>query len=111
MRIDDKTLARYMAEKPALKPYTFVIESSRRMRPHTLSLKEEELLGATYPLMTDWPGQLYQRGLDRTNFGKVKAPEGELDVFKQENTLRNSTDRAAREAGFKMMYNGLSVQR
>jgi len=111
MRIDDNSLARYMAARPALKPYAFVIESARRLRPHTLSLKEEELLGATYPLMTDWQGQLYQRGLDRTNFGKVKTPEGELDVYKQENTLSNSPDRPAREAGFKKMYAGLASQR
>lgn len=111
MRIDDSTLARYMAARPALKHYGFVIESARRLRPHTLSLKEEELLGATYPLMADWQGQLYQRGLDRTNFGKVSTPQGELDVFKQENTLRNSPDRAVREAGFKKMYAGLGTQR
>jgi oligoendopeptidase F len=111
MRIDESTLSRYMSARPAIKPYTFVIESARRLRPHTLSLKEEELIGATYLLMADWQGQLYQRGLDRTSFGKVTTPQGELDVFKQENTLRNSPDRAVREAGFKKMYDGLAAQR
>lgn len=110
-RIDDKTLARYMAEKPALKVYSFAIESARRLRPHILSLKEEELLSTLNPLMADWEGQLYQKGLDRTQWAKIKAAEGELDVFKQEGTINNSPDRAVREEGFKKQYEGYASQR
>jgi oligoendopeptidase F len=111
MLIDDKTLARFIVQKPDLKKYSYEIETARRLRPHTLSLKEEELLGATGPLMTDWQGQLYQRSLDRTTFGKVQAPNGELDVWKQQTELINSSDREARKQGHLKIYEGYKQQR
>ena len=50
------------------------------MRPHTLTLKEEELLNAIAPHVNDWPGELYQKTLDHTKWGTVKTASGELDV-------------------------------
>ena len=58
MQIDDRTLAAFIAQKPSLKSYLFAIESVRRYRPYTLSLKEEELLSATAP-NNDWQAELY----------------------------------------------------
>jgi oligoendopeptidase F len=111
MRIDEKTLAGYTAQKPALKPYHFAIQSARRQRPHTLTLKEEELLSATGPLMTDWEEELYQRAIDRTQFGKIPAPGGDLDVWRQSGEISNSADRATREAGYKKRFAGYQAQR
>jgi oligoendopeptidase F len=111
MRIDAKTLARFTAQEPRLKVYHFAIEQSRRNRPHTLTLQEEELLGTTSPLLTGWQSELYQKALDRTQFGKVRSPQGELDVWKQTGEIDNSPDRPTREAGFKKRYAGYATHR
>jgi oligoendopeptidase F len=58
MQIDERRLADFVAHKPSLKTYLFAIESVRRYRPYTLSLKEEELLNATAP-NNDWQAELY----------------------------------------------------
>lgn len=111
MRINDKTLAKFLAQKPALKEYTFVIESARRFAPHTLSLKEEELLAEVEPLASDWTAELFQRALDRTPWGKVKAGSESLDVYQQFQEIANSPDRAVREDGFRKTYAALATQR
>ena len=75
MQIDDRSLAAFVGRKPALKSYLFAIESARRYRPYTLSLKEEELLSATSP-NNDWQSELY---------GKLRAlpqvTRSERDLF------------------------------
>ncbi len=111
MRIDERTLARFMAQKPALKEYAFVIESARRYAPHTLSLKEEELLSEVEPLTSDWTAELFQRAVDRTLWGKVKAGSDMLDVYQQGQEISNSQDRAVREAGFRKTYAAIASQR
>ncbi len=104
MRVDAKTFARFVAQQPALKPYAFAVRSARRLAPHTLSLKEEELLSALGPHTSDWQGELYQKVVDRTEWGKVRAFGSEFDVRRDRGTLNNSQDRAAREAGFNAVH-------
>lgn len=111
MRIDKAALARFIREEPALKPYAFEIESAVRLRPHTLSLKEEELLGAIDPVINQWQEQLYQGTLDRTPWAKVHTSGGDLDVLRNEGTLRNSADRMEREQGFKLLHAGYRQNR
>jgi oligoendopeptidase F len=60
MQIDNRRLAAFVARRPSLKSYLFEIESARRYRPYTLSLKEEELLSATAP-SNDWQAELYDK--------------------------------------------------
>ena len=60
MQVDDRRLAEFVSRKASLKSYLFEIESARRYRPYTLSLKEEELLSATAP-NNDWPAELYDK--------------------------------------------------
>lgn len=60
MQIDDRALASFVARKPKLKEYLAAIEATRRYRPYTLSLKEEELLSALAP-NNDWQFDLYDR--------------------------------------------------
>lgn len=111
MNLDDQTLSRFLQQKPALKAFAFVIELARRYRPHTLSLKEEELLREVAPLTRDWPAELFQKTRDRTQFGTIHTTGGELDVYRQEQEIYNSADRGVREAGFKKKYAGYSAQR
>ena len=111
MALDDAAAARLVRQKPELKAYSFVIESARRYAPHTLSLKEEELLSELTPLMKDWTVELFQKTRDRTQFGTVLAGGRELDVYKQDLDIENSPDRAVRESGFKKRYAGFASQR
>ena len=49
----------FVPNTPSLKRYNFAVESVRRYRAHTLSLKEEELLSATAP-NNEWQYDLYE---------------------------------------------------
>lgn len=60
MQVDGRQLSAMVARRPGLKPYLFAVESAQRYRPHTLSLKEEELLNATAP-NNDWASELYDK--------------------------------------------------
>jgi oligoendopeptidase F len=111
MRFDRNKEIAYARKVPALKKYAFVIESSRRLAPHTLSLKEEELLSAIAPMTNDWPGELYQKAIDTTKWAVIKTPSGDLDVRKDEGAWRNSNDRSVREEGFKKYYQGTAADR
>ena len=85
MRIDDRTLAAFVARKPSLKTYLPAIEVARRYRPYTLSLKEEELLRATAP-NNDWQYDLYAKLRDTTQPGSlagVAEPSTREETFKK----------------------------
>ena len=60
MHIDRWNLMAMVAHRPSLKRYVFEIDSAWRYRPHTLSLKEEELLSAIAP-NNDWSSELYDQ--------------------------------------------------
>lgn len=60
MHIDERALTALVARKQSIKSYLFAIESVRRNRPYTLSLKEEEVLSATVP-DNDWEAELYDK--------------------------------------------------
>lgn len=111
MRLEPAKIAAFYSKKPALRKYDFEIQSARRLKPHTLTLKEEELIGTVQPLTTDWEAQLYQKGLDRTTFGTVTTPQGPLDVYKQQNAVSNSPDREVRKQGHLKYYDGYAAQR
>ncbi len=95
MQLADQPLAAFVAQQPSLKKYLFAIESIRRCRPYTLSLKEEELLSATEPLNNDWQYELYKKLIAHTPFGAVRSADGPK----------------AREEGFKSRYAGFASQR
>jgi oligoendopeptidase F len=111
MDVDARAFDRFVRLRPALAAYRFAVESARRYRPHTLSLREEEALAAAAPLGTDWESDLYAKLLRRTRFGSVKTRGGELDVRRQRAAVAASPDRAAREEGFKKLYAGYASQR
>jgi oligoendopeptidase F len=94
MRMDERALAAFVVQRPALKQHLFFIETVRRYRDHMLSLQEEELLSATAPLGNDWQAELYDRLRSRI---KLNPPD-------------NSNPKA-REEGFKQLFSGLAAQR
>lgn len=93
MQVGDQAFAALVSRKPALKQYLFFLEAIRRFRPHTLSLKEEELLNATAPNDT-WPNELYEKLRART----------------QVNSAGNSDSKARAEA-FKQRWAALTSER
>ncbi len=108
MRIEPAKWEAYVKKNPALLKYAFSILSARRLKPHTLSLKEEELLNGLAPQINDWPAELYQKSLDRTEWGTV---EGGLHVRRQRGAINNSPERKVREAGFAKVYEGYKKHR
>jgi oligoendopeptidase F len=60
MQLDDRQLGVFVARHPSLKKYLFAIDSVRRYRPYTLSLKEEEVLSAAI-IGDEWQSELYDK--------------------------------------------------
>ena len=93
-------LTQYLAAYPPLRPYRYAIEEAVRARPHTLTLKEEQLLSAASPLLTEWQSDQYDLLMDRAGWGKVHDPSaGDLDVRQDENRIGNSASRVVRTEG------------
>ena len=93
-------MRQYLAAYPPLRPYRYVIEESVRAKPHTLTLKEEQLLSAAGPLLTEWQSDQYDLLMDRAPWGKVHDPAaGDLDVRQDEGRIDNSADRDVRREG------------
>lgn len=105
-------LDKYIREYPPLKVYRYAISEALRSKPHTLSLKEEELLGKTANLMTKWQEDEYDLLLDRYPWGKVKESDGtELEVRQDEQQIANSKNRDVRREGFEKLYAGMKAER
>jgi oligoendopeptidase F len=94
MRLDGRTLDLYIRREPTLKTYLYAVESARRNRPYTLTLKEEELLSATAPLNREWQAELH-------NLLGVRARPGPA----------TGTDPRAREEAFRKRYAALAASR
>ncbi len=109
--IDDATLQRYFREKPDLETYAFAIEETRRYRPHTLSLKEEELLATLSPYLGSWSERLYQMCVDRTNFPKIPVDGETLDVNLNYSALINLNDRNIRKETWEGYFHSMATHR
>ena len=109
--IDDATLERFFKEKPELATYAFAINEIRRYRPHTLSLKEEEMLSALSPYVGSWQERLFQITLDRTNFPKILVDGESLDVNLNYSALINLNDRAIRKQTWEGYFHSTATGR
>lgn len=90
----------YIAAYPPLKVYKYLLTEALRDKPHTLSLREEQVLAAIQPLMTKWQSDQYELLMDRAPWGTVHDPElGDLDVRQDDNRIANSPARAVRQEG------------
>ena len=93
-------MAKYLNAYPPLRPYRYVIEETVRARSHTLSLREEQMLSATGPLLTEWQSDQYDLLMDRAPWGKVHDPlAGDLDGRQDRGRIDNSAVRAVRQEG------------
>jgi oligoendopeptidase F len=99
-QITPQRFAEFTSAEPRLRIYSNTVTEALRNKPHTLSLPEEELLGRTSPLMTQWQADEYELLMDRAKWGKVKDPElGELDVRQDQVRIANSKTRDVRRDG------------
>jgi oligoendopeptidase F len=111
LRVPDSVLAEFIAQRPALERYRFAIDSIRRYAPHTLSPPEERILATTAPLGRDWPFDLYERLIARTDFRLVTADGKAFDVDRQRSLIATSPDRSLREEAFRKRYTAFASQR
>lgn len=95
MQVDDRTLTAFIARKPSLRTYLTAIEAVRRYLPHSLSLKEEEVLTAIAP-----NNDLYYDLYDKL---KARTPPP--------TTLPSGSDQKAREEAVKQRHKVLGEQR
>ena len=109
--IDDTTLKKFMKEKPEIEEYAFAIEEARRYTPHTLSLKEEELLATLSPYLSAWSERLYQKTIDRTDFPDIVVDGDTLDVNINYSVLINQADRDTRKDTWKGYFNSMAEHR
>lgn len=111
-RLTPAKLDQFVKAYPPLKVYKYSISEALRSKPHTLSLKEEELLGKTANLMTKWQEDQYDLLLDRYTWGKVKDTDGrELDVRQDAQQIGNSKSRDVRKEGYDKNKDGFHAQR
>ncbi len=111
MMLDDATLARFFAEVPELKKYTFAIESTRRYHPFTLSPKQDEIITELVPSLTNWQSELFSQTLANTDFGIVHTPQGDLSLKNNAREIFNNPERAVRETGYKQNRIALASRR
>lgn len=109
--IDDATLERFFRERPELKTYAFAIEETRRYRPHTLDLKEEQILATLSPYIGAWQEKLFQVTLDRTQFPKIALDGDSLDVNLYYSVLINQNDRPIRKQTWEGYFHSLATGR
>ena len=111
MTLDDKTLARFISEAPALKAYAFAIEATRRYRPYTLEPQQQEILDSLAPTLVDWQSELFSRMMSTTDFGTVRTAKGDLSLKTNLLEIFNNPDRKVRETGFKQNFAALASRR
>ena len=109
--INRPVLNMFIEQEPALEAYRYAVESAQRYQPHTLSSEAESIFVSAIAVSQTWEYELYEALIQRTRFGSVNAPEGELDVLRQRTAIAIHPNRAVREAGFRKLYAGYASQR
>ena len=107
MKLEGTTLERFLAQEPRLRPYRYYLAEQRRLGARPLAPGAAEL-GS---LATSWQFPLYQRLIERTDFGTVQGADGPLDVRRQRIAIAASPDSAVREEGASKLAAGYARSR
>lgn len=99
-RLTASQLASMTTLEPRLARYRYSIDLSRRAASHRLSDDAEARLGAIEAESTSWGPAMFRRLMAATRTGRVRAPEGMLDLGTQGNQARNHVDRRVRADAF-----------
>ena len=108
--VSPSQLAGFTRVEPRLARYSYAIAVARENASRA-DFAAEARLATTELEAATWGPSLFQRTMATINFGKVRAPEGELDVVRNGNQIRNHSSRAIREAGYRMNQAGLASRR
>jgi len=92
--------ASLVRREPRLARYQYAATLARLDVAHRLKGAAEGALAAREGQETSWGPALFQRLFATMEFGKVHAPEGDLDFRRQGNQIRNHIDRTVRAQGF-----------
>lgn len=111
IQIDPSTVNLFISTQPELAVYRYALEFAWRYQSHTLTLEEEAIFSSAMAVTGEWEYDLYEILLQRTDFGTVNTPQGELDVFRQRTVFTTHPDHLIREAGFRKLYAGYASQR
>ena len=107
VKLDGATLERFLAQEPRLRPWRFHLAEQRRLGARPLAPGAAEL----GTLATSWQFPLYQRLVERTDFGTVQGPDGPLDVRLKRIAIAASPDSALREVGATKLAEGYARSR
>jgi oligoendopeptidase F len=112
-KITPDRFQKFVKAEPRLKTYSYVIDEALRGKPHTLGLKEEELLAKTGPLMSQWQEDMFDLLLDRAPWGTVKDPQTgrDLNVRQDAAELNNSPVREVRKEQYEKENTAYKDQR
>jgi len=105
--LDEATLRGWLEQEPGLAPYRPFLAERRRQGARALAPGAAELGTAA----TGWQFPLYQRLVERTDFGTVTGPDGPLDVRRQRIAIAASPDSALREEGMRKLVAGYARER
>jgi len=94
-------------QEPGLAPYRAFVDEAREQAGHELAPGA----GGLGSLATSWQFTLYQRLVDRTDFGTVRGPDGPLDVRRKRDVIAALPDSALRNQGSDMLAAGYAKQR
>ncbi|MCX7835978.1 MAG: M3 family metallopeptidase [bacterium] len=109
--IDENTWNKWCEELPKLRLYSDYMRKLWRVKPHTLSRKEEELLTRLTPLLTQWQKDLYQQLVLRAKFEEFDVDGKKLHSMRDYSILMLHKDRSLRERAWKAYFQGYSTQR
>jgi oligoendopeptidase F len=111
VEVDKAKLQQFIQQQPKLEKYKFAIEAFSRYQPHTLSLKEEEILGSVDSSVTGWQFDLYRQILSSTKFADIQSGSKTLNARAQRADISNDPNREVRKQGFLKLYEGYASQR
>ena len=106
-KLDAARLGGFLDREPRLVPYRDFIVEQRRLGARPLAPGAAEL----GTLATSWQFPLYQRLIERTDFGTVQGPQGPLDVRRQRIAIAASPDSTARNEGARKLAEGYARSR
>jgi oligoendopeptidase F len=109
--LDSTKVERFIRQRPSLGVYRFAISEARRLDGHTRAPAVDSLIAALDPVASGWQFDLYQRLIARTDWGTVRTPEGEVDVFQQSSSLRSDPDSSVRLEARRKLDQGYSRER
>lgn len=72
--LDERVLVRFLRQRPSLERYRFYLQDYARLKPHSLSAPQAELLGTVNPLIQGWQGEFYNR---------VANPQGDWSTLEE----------------------------